>query len=214
VGLRLTLTAHTVAELGGIFDLVERENIGRVCFYHLVHTGRGGESSSGLDLSHAQTRAAVDLIIDRTAALHRAGKPAEVLTVDNHADGPYLLMRLARENPALAAQALALLRAAGGNASGCRLGCVSWNGEVHPDQFWRQHSLGNIRRRPFSAIWTDVPAGSLLCQLRQRPRPLAGRCGRCRWLEVCNGNLRARAEAAGDIWGDDPACYLTDGEIT
>jgi len=36
----------------------------------------------------------------------------------------------------------------------------------------------------------------------------------CRFLEVCGGNFRARAEAAtGNLWGVDPACYLTDEEI-
>jgi MoaA/NifB/PqqE/SkfB family radical SAM enzyme len=33
-------------------------------------------------------------------------------------------------------------------------------------------------------------------------------------VEVCNGNLRTRAEAAtGDWLGFDPSCYLTDDEI-
>ena len=43
---------------------------------------------------------------------------------------------------------------------------------------------------------------------------LPGRCRRCRFLKLCNGNMRVRAEAAtGDVWGEDPACYLTDQEI-
>lgn len=213
VGLRLTLTRHNAADLPGVFDLVEREGIGRVCFYHLAYAGRGRDLA-GQDLSHEQARAAVDLILDRTAALHRAGQAVQVLTVDNHADGPYLVLRLMREDPARARRALELLRANGGNASGQSIGCVSWNGEVHPDQFWRQHVLGDVRRRPFSQIWSDPPADSLLNRLRRRGEHLSGRCRRCRWLDICNGNLRARAEAAGDPWGDDPACYLSEGEIT
>jgi Fe-coproporphyrin III synthase len=214
VGLRLTMTGHNICELGGIFDLIETEQIGRVCFYHLVHAGRGAELAP-LALSHEQTRAALDLILARTAALHQAGKHVEVLTVDNHADGPYLLGHLERENPIQAARALALLKANGGNASGQAIGCVSWNGDVHPDQFWRQHVLGNVRKQPFSVIWSDPPADSLLAQLRGRQAHLHGRCRRCRWLDICNGNLRARAEAAGgDVWGDDPACYLSDSEIS
>jgi len=43
----------------------------------------------------------------------------------------------------------------GGNSSGNGIGCVSWDGEVYADQFWREHSLGNIRKRPFSQIWSD-----------------------------------------------------------
>jgi Fe-coproporphyrin III synthase len=89
---------------------------------------------------------------------------------------------------------------------------VSWNGDVLPDQFWRQHVLGNVKSRPFSEIWSDggLP---LLAKLRGRKAHLHCRCRQCRWMDICNGNFRARAEAAGDAWGDDPACYLTDEEI-
>jgi len=42
-----------------------------------------------------------------------------------------------------------------------------------------------------------------------------GRCATCRFLDVCGGNFRVRAEAAtGDLWACDPACYLTDEEIS
>ncbi len=212
VGLRFTMTRRNAGEIPTVFDILQREGVPRACFYHLVAAGRGA-GMAGEALDHAATRAALDAIIDGTAALHASGRPVEVLTVDNHADGPYLVLRLRRDHPARAERALALLRRQGGNASGERIGCVSWNGEVLPDQFWRTRVLGNVRRRPFREIWSD-PAQPLLAALRDRKRHLKCRCLRCRWLDVCNGNLRARAEAAtGDPWGDDPACYLTDEEI-
>ena len=212
VGLRLTLNRRNVAELTGIFDLIEREEIPRVCFYHLVYTGRGDRLRADA-LTNEQTREAVDLIVDRTAALHRAGRKVEVLTVDNHADGPYVYLRLLREDPGRAAECLQLLEMNAGNSTGVGIGCVSWNGDVLPDQFWRQHVLGNVRERPFSEIWTDGDH-PLLSKLRDRKSILTCRCMGCRWLAVCNGNFRARAEAvSGDLWGDDPACYLTDEEI-
>ena len=49
--------------------------------------------------------------------------------------------------------------------------------------------------------------------LKDRKKHLKGRCSSCRWLYICNGNFRARAEAAGGFWHSDPACYLTDEEI-
>ncbi len=212
VGLRMTVTRHNVHEVPGIFDLIEREGIPRVCFYHLVYTGRGAELA-GDDLSHPATRALLDTLMDRTRRLHEAGRPVEVLTVDNHADGPYVYLRLLREDPARAAEALALLRMNRGNSTGHAIGCVSWNGDVHPDQFWRDKVLGNVLQTPFSRLWGDQ-APPLLRALRDRKEHLLGRCRRCRWLDVCNGNFRARAEAAtGELWGDDPACYLTDEEI-
>lgn len=155
----------------------------------------------------------MDLIIDRTADLHQRGLDKEVLTVDNHADGPYLYLRLLRENPDRAAQVLDLLRMNEGNNSGRGIGCVSWDGEVYADQFWRHHSFGNVRRIPFSRIWTE-PEDSLLAKLKEKKKWVTGRCAGCRWLDVCGGNFRVRAEAVtGDVWAPDPACYLTDEEI-
>jgi 12,18-didecarboxysiroheme deacetylase len=213
VGLRFTINKSNVQEIPGIFDLLEELQIPRVCFYHLVYAGRGSQLVAD-DLSHAETRAAVDLIIDRTRDLHDRGKPKEVLTVDNHADGPYLYLRLLKEDPARAAEVLELLKMNEGNNSGRGIGCVSWDGEVYADQFWRHHSFGNIRQRPFSAIWTE-PEDPLLGQLKNKKQYVQGRCATCRWLDICGGNFRVRAEAvSGDVWAPDPACYLSDAEIS
>ena len=165
------------------------------------------------DLSHAQTREVVDLIMDRTRDLFDRGMPKEILTVDNHADGPYIYLRLLREDPERAADVLELLRMNEGNNSGRGIGCVSWDGEVYADQFWREISFGNVRERPFSDIWLDT-SNELMAKLKDKKSYVTGRCADCRWLDVCGGNFRARAETVtGDIWGSDPACYLTDEEI-
>jgi len=108
---------------------------------------------------------------------------------------------------------LELLQMNEGNNSGRGIGCVSWDGTVHADQFWRHLSFGNIRERPFSEIWTDL-SNPLLAKLKDKKRYVTGRCAHCRWLNVCGGNFRVRAEAlTGDLWTPDPACYLTDKEI-
>ncbi len=50
--------------------------------------------------------------------------------------------------------------------------------------------------------------------LKDRKPLLKGRCAACRYLDICNGNFRVRAEAVhDDVWAPDPACYLTDEEI-
>lgn len=213
VGLRFTMTRANIQDIGGIFDLVAAEGIPRVCFYHLVYAGRGSGMWADNRLSPEETRSALDLILERTNALRAAGQNVEVLTVDNHADGPYIYLRLLKENPARAAQVLDLLKMNGGNSSGRGIGCVSWDGAVHPDQFWRHYTLGNVRQRPFSAIWSDATE-PLLRALRDRQRYLTGRCAACCWLDICNGNFRVRAEAVtGDRWAAEPDCYLTDEEI-
>jgi Fe-coproporphyrin III synthase len=212
VGLRYTITKANAHDLDGIFDLIERENIPRVCFYHLVYSGRGEEIITD-DLDHDTMRSIVDRIIDRTADMHARGLPKEVLTVDNHADGPYLHLRMQKENHPQADKVMQLLKMNGGNSSGHGIGCVSWDGTVYPDQFWRHHPVGNVREKPFSEIWGEAP-DALLQAMREKPKHVTGRCAQCRFLDICGGNLRARGEAAtGDVWGVDPACYLTDEEI-
>ena len=107
-----------------------------------------------------------------------------------------------------------LLRMNGGNSTGNGIGCISWDGTVYPDQFWRNQPVGNVREKPFSEIWGRPAPGSLLAQLRDKRSHVTGRCVNCRFLDVCGGNFRARAEAYyGDEWAQDPACYLTDEEI-
>lgn len=212
VGLRFTINKYNAREIPKIFTLLEEMDIPRVCFYHLVYAGRGSRLVEE-DLSHEESRQAVDLIMDLTRELHDRGKPKEVLTVDNHADGPYLYLRLLKEDPRRAAEVLELLKMNEGNNSGRGIGCISWNGEVHADQFWRHYSFGNIKERPFSEIWTDL-SNPLMRQLKEKKHHVTGRCADCRWLDICGGNFRVRAEAVtGDVWAPDPACYLTDQEI-
>jgi Fe-coproporphyrin III synthase len=213
VGLRFTVNKRNTDEIPAIFDLLEELDVPRICFYHLVYSGRG-TSLMNEDPDHEQTRNVVDLIIDRTADLHARGKPTEVLTVDNHADGPYLYLRMLKEGNARTPDVLELLKMNEGNGSGRAIGCVSWDGAVHADQFWRNHTFGHVRERAFSDIWTD-PNIELLHQLKDKKQHVTGRCRTCAWLNICAGNFRSRAEAAtGDIWGVDPACYLSDDEIS
>jgi len=212
VGLRFTINKHNAEEISNIFDLLEKYRIPRVCFYHLVYAGRGSQMIDQ-DLSLDETRGAVDLIMDRTRLLHEKGFPVEVLTVDNHADGPYLYMKMLKEGNPRAGEVFELLKMNEGNSSGRGIGCVSWDGSVHADQFWRHLSFGNVVERPFSEIWQDI-SHPVMARLKDRKKYVKGRCAECRWLSICGGNFRVRAEAVtGDLWAPDPACYLTDDEI-
>ncbi len=212
VGLRFTINKRNVEEIPKIFDLLETENIPRICFYHLVYAGRGSKLIEE-DLDHEESRRVVNLIMDRTKSLFDRGFSPEVLTVDNHADGPFIYLRLLKEDPRRASEVLELLRMNEGNSSGVGIACIDEKGNVHADQFWRHLSFGNVRERPFSAIWTDL-ANPVMAKLKEKKKHVHGRCAGCRWLDVCAGNFRVRAEAAaGDLWAHDPQCYLTDTEI-
>ncbi|CCO25199.1 12,18-didecarboxysiroheme deacetylase [Maridesulfovibrio hydrothermalis] len=212
VGLRFTLNKRNWTEVPTIFQLLKDLEVPRACFYHLVYSGRGSELIKE-DLTHEETRKVVDLIMDETRALADAGMPKEILTVDNHADGPYVYLRMLREDPERAKEVLKLLQFNEGNNSGRGIGCISWDGQVHADQFWRNHTFGNVLERPFSEIWMDEKI-ELLHKLKDKQAHVGGRCAECRYLPICGGNFRARAEAYyDDIWAQDPACYLTDEEI-
>lgn len=212
VGLRLTLSQNTIKDLDRILDFIEAENIDRVCFYHLVYSGRG---SNVVDVTHEDSRRALDKIIDRTALWAATGKAREVLTVDQPADGAYLYLRLREENPARAEEVLELLRWNGGGShgSGTGIGNIDTQGNVHPDQFWQSLTLGNVKQRPFSEIWQDK-TNETLAALRNRNGRLEGKCSGCRFLNVCGGGFRVRAvQVHGNLWAPDPACYLTEEEI-
>lgn len=211
-GLRFTLTKANQTDLPWLFSLMREREIRRLCVYHLAPTGRGSELGD-LAPSAAETRAALDLIVRETAALIAEGHQPEILTADNHADNAYVGMRIAAEQPERAADVWRLLRWNGGNQSGRAIACIDADGTVYPDQFWRWRSLGNIREHSFREIWADAPS-EFLQGLRDRRDKLPDRCQACRFVPVCNGNLRSRAEAVtGDLWGADPLCYLADEEI-
>ena len=212
VGVRFTVSGLNLSDLDAVFDVCLGQGVQRLCVYHLAYAGRGGNMQD-VDLTARQTRAAVDRIIQRTRGAAEAGQRLEVLTVGNHADAGYLLLKLEAEAPHRRAEVEALLRGTGGNRSGCDVASIDPVGGVHYDQFSWHYACGNVRDRRFSEIWSGATDGRLKV-LRDRADHLPARCRGCRFLEVCNGNLRTRAEAAtGDWLGLDPGCYLTDEEI-
>jgi len=212
VGIRFTINKWNHKEIPDIFNLIEKMNIPRICFYHLVYTGRGKELVNSI-LTHEETRNAVDTIINKTDELFKKGLKKEVLTVDNHCDGAYLYLRMLKENHPGKDEVLKLLQYNKGNNTGVGIGCISWDGEVYANQFWRNYSFGNIKKRTFGEIWSDL-SDPVMKRLKNKAQYIKGRCAECRWLAICGGNSRVRAQSiTGDLWGNDPACYLTDEEI-
>ena len=81
---------------GSRFDLVEKESIPRFCIYHLVYTGRG-DSLKTQDLTNEERREAMELILRKSKEFYRKNLNIEVLTVDNHADGAWIYLKLKKE---------------------------------------------------------------------------------------------------------------------
>jgi radical SAM protein with 4Fe4S-binding SPASM domain len=212
VGLRLTLTRRNCMDLHDIFNFIEAEAIQRACFYHLVYSGRGNRAD---ELTNGEIRRAMDIILERALVFHRKGVRREILTVDNHVDNAYTYLKLCESQPDRAAQVYEWMKWNGGgaNSSGIGIANIDTQGNVHPDQFWQSATLGNVKERPFSAIWSDN-SNPLLAGLRNRLPLLKGRCATCRFKEICGGSFRVRAfQVHGDPWASDPACYLTDEEV-
>lgn len=213
VGLRFTINHHNIQELENIFDFIEEENINRVCFYHLVYSGRGNQMMDE-DVTTEESRRAMDIIIRRTRDFEERGLKKEILTVDNHCDGVYMYLKALQEGKdELAQQIKKYIAMNGGNRSGMAFAEVDPLGYVHPDQFTQHHTFGNVRERKFGDIWQDT-TNPIMAGLKDRKPLLKGRCSKCKFLDNCNGNFRTRAEArTGDFWESDPSCYLTDEEI-
>ena len=212
-GLRFTLTKHNAAHLEPVLDLIEKEEIQRVCFYHLVPSGRGGELQW---LEPQECRDALDKLLARIEQWAANGITREVLTVTQPADGIYLMLRQEREAPERAVETNRLLSWNGGaNAGpGTGIGNIDSQGNVHADQFSQSWALGNVRQRPFSEIWQDTSGNERLSLLRGQGGAITGRCSKCRFLDRCGGGFRQRAATiTGDPCGSDPTCPLTDEEI-
>jgi len=217
-GLRFTITKANAEQIPFVFDIAALTGVRRICFYHLIRTGRAKELDKQT-LTPERTREVLDVIIEKTDEFTERGRIDEVLTVGNHADGPYLLVKMAEEiqNSELKTQnyetARQLLLGNGGNKIGEKIACVSWDGTVHPDQFWRNYSLGNVKDRTFRQIWEN-PAEVVLSKLRKKSEFADGRCLKCKWFDLCKGNFRfSGTQTDARYWLNEPACYLTDEEI-
>ncbi len=212
VGLRFTLTRDNAGQLPDLLQLCDDEGVDKFYLSHLVYAGRG-DKNRGEDAVHDHTRASLDLLIDRAWRAASEGRPLDIVTGNNDADAVYMLHWAARHfEPDRVAHLRAHLEAWGGNSSGLGVANIDPQGRVHPDTYWSDYTVGNVKTARFSDLWTgDDP---MLAQLRLRPRPLKGRCGACAHKSVCGGNTRIRAlQLTGDPWAEDPACYLSDREI-
>jgi heme d1 biosynthesis radical SAM protein NirJ len=212
VGLRFTLTQDNAQDFPALLQLMDDYNIDKFYLSHLNYGGRGNKNRND-DAHFAMTRATMDLLFEASYDWLKAGKDREFVTGNNDADAVYFLHWVAQHFPDKVEHIKAKLEQWGGNASGVNVANIDNLGNVHPDTFWAHYELGNVTERPFADIWLDT-SDPLMAGLKQRPRPLEGRCARCRYQAICNGNTRVRAaQTTGNVWAEDPGCYLTDREI-
>ena len=210
VGMRTTLTEENAAQLPALLDLMRELDVQKFYLAPQLQWPRPPQPRPRRPPPAHPRGPRAALRTGRRG--HPAGRDSDFVTGNNDADAILLLDWLKRRRPQQLARLCELLLDWGGNASGEGIANIDNTGEVHPDSYWWHHSVGNIRHQRFADFWFERP-DPLLLQLRQRPRPVVGRCSQCRWLDICNGNTRTRAWAGGELWGEDPGCYLSDQEI-
>jgi pseudo-rSAM protein/SPASM domain protein len=213
-GLRFTITKHNQKDLEGVLIKLKEIGVSRCCVYHLDYTGRGKDILQH-DLTHDETRKAISTFFELTKKHHSEGFPIETLLVGNYADGGFLYLTLQKDDPERADWAYELLKRNGGDGTGQTIAEVDHLGNVHANQFWQSYSFGNVKERKFGEIWEDV-SDPIMKGLKNKAEYINGRCAvdHCRFFEICKGGSRVRALAiTEDVWGPDPACYLTDEEI-
>jgi len=212
VGLRFTLTQDNAHDLPALLDLLDAEAIDKFYLSHLNYGGRGNINRK-TDAIFQTTRRAMDLLFDACWRHLEAGTPKEFVSGNNDADGVYLLQWVRERYPQRESHLRAKLSQWGGNSSGVNIANIDNLGNVHPDTFWWDYTLGNVKERRFSDIWSDT-SDPLMAGLKRQPRAVKGRCGECRYFDICGGNTRVRAwQLSGDPWAEDPACYLDDDEL-
>jgi radical SAM protein with 4Fe4S-binding SPASM domain len=206
VGIRFTLTKDTYDDLAFIFDLAEKHNIPKVYISHLVYSGRGLDNLE-MDLSKEQRVCAVNYILDKAFEYHECSRDIEIVTGNMEMDSILFYNRFIKKYPQHANEMKKRLIEWGGNSAGRKLLNIDAEGNVKPDPFFPS-IIGNIFQQDFSDIWRAKPS-ELLEKLRIHPRVLNGKCESCEHLNICNGGSRSRAYAIhGDIWAEDPSCYL------
>ena len=212
IGMRFTPTQDNAIELPQLLDVMDEEKVDKLYVSHLNYGGRGNRNRRS-DVVHRTTRWVMDLLFDACWSDVKAGRQREFVTGNNDADGVYLLHWVRKNMPERYDYMRERLSQWGGNSSGVNIANVDNLGNVHPDTFWWNYNLGNVKERPFSEIWQDT-SDPLMAGLKASPRPLKGRCRVCNYQDVCGGNTRVRAfQLTGDPWWEDPACYLSDKEL-
>ena len=207
-GVRFAITNQNYNELSKVLEITRREKIPRFSLFQLVYGGRGKEIIDW-DIFNDQRREVMDYIIKEA----KVNNGMNIVTADNYADGIYLLQDVAEHDPERAAEVEKLLAMQSGCPAGDGLANVDNRGDVHLCPYWQSRTIGNIREKKLSEIWFDEEI-EILAKMRDKTRYLKDKCGRCKLSHLCMG-CRVRAEVAcGDPFGEDPACYLTEEEIS
>jgi len=121
---------------------------------HLNYSGRGNKNRKD-DAAFKMTRDVIDQLFEQCLQWEQQRIEREIVTGNNDADAVYFLHWIKKNYPQQVGHIKAKLEQWAGNASGVNVASIDNLGHVHPDTFWWNYSLGNVKDRAFSDIWGD-----------------------------------------------------------
>jgi radical SAM protein len=186
------VTAESAAWLPDIAEVVARLGAARWSLFFLVAVGRG-RTLTPLDAAEAERT------LTWLAANARRW-PFVATTTEAPHYRRILVQRLRAAGRTGAEIAAHPVSRGFGMRDGAGIMFIAANGNVTPSGFLPL-AAGNVRATHPLRIYRESP---LFRRLRQ-PETFTGRCGRCTYRAICGGS-RARAWAAGDVYGEDPLC--------
>lgn len=213
VQVNTVVMRDTVEELPAVARIVKESGASIWEVFFLVRVGRG--SALG-ELAPAENEDVCHFLVDasrygfvvrtveapffrRVVAL-RKDDPEDTRVATTFGLGPLYEQLAARLRAELGEPTSAPRAQTKGTRDGRGIIFVGHDGEIHPSGFLPL-SLGNVRSDEIVEVYREH---ALLRRIRAAD--FSGRCGRCRYRELCGGS-RARAYAsAGDPLAEDPAC--------
>lgn len=207
-GIRITLSKKNQDQLFPLIDFALENSIDRFYISHLLYAGRGTTYKSE-DLSVFKVREIMNKIFDLSIKFIKENYKLNLVTGGNDVDGAYLYLYIYDQFGEEKANKLyKILEKRKGNTAGEKIINIDHLGNIHPDQFWRNYTMGNILNQSLEEIFQD----SLIQKLKEREKYLH-ECKDCFFLKICRGSHRERALfVKNDLWARDPACYLTEEE--
>jgi len=197
VGLRFTVTAKNIHEVGQYVDFAAALGVKRVTFYHLSAAGRAQKLPPDWWYTPEQYRQFMETLIAK--ARQYAGR-LEIETTLAPFDGIYLALTLGNGDE----QYLKFVESTGG--CGRKIISIYPNGDVYPCQFIDFYKLGNVREKPLKEILTPDKLEPFIHTDKYLRGP---KCSACPYKQYCKGGDRARAHyLTGDAFGDDPLCPI------
>ena len=184
VQINVTVTAHNADQLEGMYELAENVGAMGIHLFLLVPVGCGAEIPASQHLTAERYEQTLNWVCDRQAT-----GPLEIRATC----GPHYYR--------VAAQRGMKVSHSRGCLAGISVAFVSHSGEVFPCGYLPV-SCGSVKNRPFAEIWNS---SEVFSNLRDYSK-LTGKCGCCKFKQICGG-CRARAFATtGDYLSEEPFC--------